>query len=192
AKALAVLKTLPDTPERTQHELDVQTALGPALMVIKGFAAPEVERAYARARALCQHVRESPRLFLVLWGLWLFYFVRGELQTTRELGEQLLTLAQHAGDPALLLQAHHALGPSMLSLGELAAAHGHLEHGIALYDPQHHRSHALLYGGHDPGVCCQYFMALVLWLRGYPDQALQRSHTALTLVHNLAHTHSLA
>jgi predicted ATPase len=137
-------------------------------------------------------MHKSLRLFQVLWGLWLFYFVRGELQTTRELGEQLLTLAYHIGDPALLLQAHHALGPTMLTLGELAAAHVHFAHGIALYDPQQHRSHALLYGGHDPGVCCQYFLALVLWLQGYPDQALQRSRTALTVVHGLAHPHSLA
>ena len=88
--ALELLKTLPDTPERAQQELTLQIALGPALMATKGYAAPEVEKAYTRARELCQQVGETPQLFPVLWGLWAFYLVRAELQTARELGEQLL------------------------------------------------------------------------------------------------------
>ena len=35
---------------------------------------------------------------------------RMELQTARDLGEHLLTLAQRVGDPALRLEAHYALG----------------------------------------------------------------------------------
>jgi predicted ATPase len=42
-KGLEVLKTLPDTTHRTQQELELQTTLGPALMVTKGAGAPEVE-----------------------------------------------------------------------------------------------------------------------------------------------------
>jgi len=80
-KGLEVLATLPDTPERTQHELDFQLTLGPALMVTKGMTDPDVERVYTRARALCQQVEETPQLFPALWGLWRFYTGRGELQT---------------------------------------------------------------------------------------------------------------
>src|SRR5262249_43540673 len=68
-KGLEMLKALPDTPERTRQELDMQAALGPALMATKGYGAPEVERAYARARELCGQVGETPRLLPVLWGL---------------------------------------------------------------------------------------------------------------------------
>ena len=102
-KGLEVLQTLPETTERTQQELVLQTTLGPALMITKGFAAPEVEHAYARARTLCQRVGETPQLFSVLRGLWQFYNGRGEYQTARELGEQCLHLAQHGsrhGTPA--------------------------------------------------------------------------------------------
>ena len=109
-----MLATLPDTPERAQQELALQTTLGPALMATKGYAAPEVEHAYARARELCQQVGETPQLFPVLWGLWYFYLARAELQTARELGEQLLTPGPAASaDPALLLEAHHALGDTL-------------------------------------------------------------------------------
>ena len=69
-KGLELLKTLPDTPERAQQELTLQIALGVPLMATKGYAAPEVEQAYARARELCQQVGETPQLFPVLWGLW--------------------------------------------------------------------------------------------------------------------------
>ena len=168
----------------------MQTTLGPALMVTKGQAAPEVLHAYARARELCQQVGETPQLFQVLRGLWYFYLHRMELRTARELGEQLLTLAQHVGDPALLLEAHYALGNTLNYLGEFAAAQAHFAQGIALYDPQQHRAHAFRYG-QDPGVFCRAYAAVTLWWLGYPDQALQRSHEALTLARELAHPFSL-
>ena len=56
SKGLEVLKTLPDPLQRTRQELDMQITLGSALIATKGFAAPEVLQAYARARELCQHV----------------------------------------------------------------------------------------------------------------------------------------
>ena len=93
-KGLELLKTLPDTPERAQQELTCKLPWALPLMATKGYAAPEVEKAYTRARELCQQVGETPQLFPVLWGLWVFYLMRGELQTARELGEQLLSLAQ--------------------------------------------------------------------------------------------------
>ena len=103
ATAVELLKTLPDTPERTQQELRLQTTLGPALMVTKGFGASEVKEAYARARALCQQVGEPPQLFWVIGGQWQQCLVQADYQTARELGEQLLSLAQRKQDPAFLL-----------------------------------------------------------------------------------------
>jgi predicted ATPase len=186
-RGLDVLKTLPDTPERAQQELDLQTTLGPALMVTKGMGTPEVLHAYTRARELCQQVGETPQLFQVLQGLWFFYLMRMELQTARELGEHLLTLAQQVGDPALLLDAHYALGNTLNYLGELTTAQAHFAQGITLDDRQQHRSHA----GLDPGVACRYYAGVTLWYLGYPDQALQRSHEALTLAQELAHPYNL-
>jgi predicted ATPase len=189
--ALELLKTFPDSPQRTQQELALQTTLGPALMATRGYGAPEVEKAYARARELCQQLGETPQLFPVLFGLWVFYNTRAELQPAQELAEQLLTLAQSVQDPALLLEAHLALGTTLFSLGELASAQVHLEQGIALYDPQQHRSLAFR-SGQDPGVFCRAFAPWALWYLGYPAQALQRSQEALTLAQELSHPLSLA
>ncbi len=116
---------------------------------------------------------------------------RAELQTTRELGEQLFSLAKRVQDPALLLEAHRVMGQTMFWLGEMAPARAHLEQGMALFDPQQHRSHAFLYG-QDPGVICRCFAAMPIWVLGYPDQGRQSIHEALTLAQELTHPFSLA
>jgi predicted ATPase len=189
--ALELLKTLPDTPERTRQELTLQVTLGVPLRATKSFAAPEVGQVYARARELCQYTGETSQLFPVLRGLWEFYELQAEYQMARELGEQLLTLAQHVQDPPLLLAAHNVLGDTLFWLGEFAVSREHLEQGITLYDPKQHRLHAFLYG-YDSGVHCLSFVPLVLWHLGYPDQALQRIREALTLAQELSHHFSLA
>jgi predicted ATPase len=192
AKGLEVLKTRPDTPERTQRELDLQVILGPTLIATKGWGAPEVEQAYIRARGLCQQVEETAQLFPVLWGLWVFYYTREELQQAHELGKQLLNLAQSVQDSALLLEAHLTLGYTLHTLGEFVSARAHLQQSIALYDPQQHHALAFLYSGVDPGMASLSIAAWALWMLGYPDQALQRSRDAVTLARKLSHPHSLA
>jgi predicted ATPase len=166
-KGLEVLQMLPDTPERARHELLLQTTLGSALMAIKGYAAPEVEQAYARARELCQQVGETPELFRVLVGLHMFYRQRAELQTSYEVGKRLITLAESIQAPEFLLVAHQALGTTLYFLGGFARARTHLEQGVELYDARQHRSYALLYG-QDQGVICLSTLARTLWTLGYP------------------------
>ena len=73
--AIDLLQKLPDSPERIQQEALLQLAVGPALPPAKGWAAPEVERAYTRARELCERLGDPPELFPVLFGLWIVYFV---------------------------------------------------------------------------------------------------------------------
>jgi tetratricopeptide (TPR) repeat protein len=127
----------------------------------------------------------------VLWGLFAFYLVRAEFKKARELAEQLFNLAERVGDPGLLLEAHLALGDASFFLGEPTVAREHWDKGIALYDPERHRSHAFVYG-HDPGVVCLAWAALGLWHLGYPDQALKRSDEAIALARKVAHPFSLA
>jgi predicted ATPase len=79
-KGLEALQTLPDTPERAQHELLLQTTFGPALAYSKSYGAPEVEAAYSQALKLCRHVGETPQLFVALMELYQFYLA---LDSTR-------------------------------------------------------------------------------------------------------------
>ena len=105
----------------------------------------------------------------------------------RRIAEALIALGERLGDRALRLEAHHAMAPTTLWMGEPEAARRHCEQGIALYDQEQHRSLAFLYGGHDPGVCCRMHSALALWMLGYPALALERSRSGLALARELAH-----
>jgi class 3 adenylate cyclase/predicted ATPase len=189
-KGLEVLGTLPDIPERAQQELGLQIALGPALMTTKGFLIPEVEHVYARAHALCQQVGDARQLFSTLWGLWYLHHVRGQLQRACEVGEELLDLARQLQAPEWFVVAHRTLGNSPFWRGEFGLAHTHLEHALALYDPQQMRDHAMRYGS-DTGVLCRVLGAVTLWLLGYPDQARQWSEVALTQAQGLRHAFTL-
>jgi predicted ATPase len=160
-------------------------------MSIKGYAAPEVERTYARAQELCRQIEEVPQLFQALWGLRRFYFMQGALPTARQLGEQLLTLAQKTQNSAFLLEAHEALGATLMFQGDFVYARAHEERGIDCYNPRQHHSLAFLYG-QDPGVRCLAYAAWIYWFLGYPEQARKRTAEALTLARKLAHPFSLA
>jgi class 3 adenylate cyclase/predicted ATPase len=190
-KGLKLLEALPEDRDRLELELEFQTMLGPTLMATKGYASPEVEKAYARAHELLESVKETPRFFPVLRGLLVNYLVRGELQHAQEVAEVCLGLADFEQDPAMLLEACRSLGVTLFCRGELAEARNNLLRCIELYDPEKHFPHAFVYG-HDSGVTAMANLAIVLWLLGYPEQALQRKEQALTLARKLSHAHSLA
>jgi len=190
-RGVEFLNTLPETPERTRHELNLRGTLGIALQANRGWGNPEVEKAYTRARDLCQKVKEPTQLFLVFFGLFQFHLTRAEYKTAYELTEQLLSLAQSTRDPALLVQAHGAMGVASFFLGELTAARTQFEQSKEYYDSHRHRNHAMTYG-QDPWVACQSSLAEVLWLLGYPDQALKRANESVAFAQELSHPFSLA
>jgi DNA-binding winged helix-turn-helix (wHTH) protein/predicted ATPase len=190
-RGLALLATLPETPARAQQEIDMQLALGPALMAAKGWAVPEVEQTYARAWTLCTQVGETPQLFPALLGLSRFYLTRGRLQTARELGQQMYRLAQQEGTLLHRLEAHAALGDTLFFLGEFAAARTYFDQGIALFDPTAERAETTRRNA-APGVRCLAIAANTLWCLGVPSQAIQRGDEALAQAQALAHPQSLA
>lgn len=190
-RSLDLLPALPATPERTSQELHLQVAMGAALAASKGFAAIEAGQAYTRARELARLASDTPQLAPVLLGLWVYYHVRAELQTARDLGGELLRLASQWQDAVLLNQAHHALGITSTDVGEFAAALDHLEQAVVSYTPAQHQTHTAL-SVYDTGAVCRAFAAHNLWYLGYPDQAAQRNDEALTLAAALAHPYTSA
>jgi class 3 adenylate cyclase/predicted ATPase len=189
-QGLKLLETLPETPQRLQREVNMYIALGASLIATKSYAAPEVGETYTRARQLCQHLEDPYQLVPALRGLVHYYNVRAELQTAQALGEQLLSLAQHAQDSAMLVAASRAGGTTLFWMGAVASAQIHFAQGIALYDPTQHRTSAFLYG-EDAGVICHSFAAWTLWYCGYAKQGMIRNDEALTLAQQRAHPLSL-
>ena len=189
--ALHLLERLPDTPSRKRQELSLLLALGPALMDVRGYGAPEVAATYARALSLCDEIGEPEQLFAVDLGLRIHYMSRAQHAKASELGERMLRMACDANDPGLLLEAHGALGVCRFFQGAFADARTHQEQALALYDPDRHQAHVFAHGV-DPGIRALNFLALTLWLQGYPDQALKRMQQGLALARKQAYGPTLA
>jgi class 3 adenylate cyclase/tetratricopeptide (TPR) repeat protein len=191
-QALPVLSELPESPETLARTTDVRLALATTLTQTRGPGSPEAEASYLCARELADRLGEPTRLYQALWGLWYVNLGRGQWPSARELGEQLLVIAQRENDTGRLLEAHHALWPTLVAIGEPTAALLHLEQGLGLYDPERHASQALLYGGHDAGVCCRFHLSWTQWVLGYPDRAAATMRDALGLAERLAQPTTLA
>ena len=190
-QGLALLATVPDSPERTRHELTLQLSLGELLMAAKGMASPEAGDVYTHAQALCDQGEETTQRFRVLWGLFVFHTAQARLPTGAALSQQLFELAQRQPDPVLVVAGHLAVGVVALFRGDLVIARTHLEQSVRLGDPWQPPTPPF-YGGYHPGVSILSWIAQILGGLGYGDQARQRCQEALGLARQLEHPPSLA
>jgi class 3 adenylate cyclase/tetratricopeptide (TPR) repeat protein len=186
-QALRIIAELPETPERLGEAADMSIALATSLVAVQGSGTHDVETAYLRAREIAERLGDATRLYPALWGLWFVSYNRGLYPAATERSAQLLSTAREGSDSGRLLEAHHACWATACSAGQSATAKTHAEYGLALYDPDRHRSQTVVYGGHDPGVCARYHLALVEWLLGFPDRALLSLRDAMRLAEELAH-----
>ena len=186
-KGVELVVELPDPVQRRDQELALLLALGPVLMMTVGAGTPEVARLYARALEICQDIPKSGLHFAARWGRWRAAM---DHRAGRDRADELLDLALELGDPAHLVQAHHCQWATLYMLGAHEECCRHADAGIALYDPELHRSHALLYGGHDAKVCALGERALSCWLLGRLNDSLASVRSANEWAESLDHVGS--
>ncbi|WP_027668900.1 adenylate/guanylate cyclase domain-containing protein [Rhizobium leguminosarum] len=191
-RGLEVVASLPSTEARLKREVHLQNAMGVAAMAVKGWGAPDVLHAFSSARKLCERLDDSKELFVAVRGEASYQLISGHLREADDLGRQCLRIAQSANDLSLLLEAHHQLWASKLFLGDYRAAEEHTSWGIANYDRERDHRLTYVYTGHDPGVCCRNYSSEILWVHGYPDQALDRVREAVSLAKRVSHSVSIA
>jgi class 3 adenylate cyclase/predicted ATPase len=190
--ALQLLEQISDTTERAAWELRILIALGPPLFITTRSAAPEIASVYSRARELAEQTGHSAELFQALWGLWMNRAMAGDTDGAAPLVDQLFALAQHQAGDELVLQAHHAAWTKAWLQGDLSTAMRSLEAGLPIYRSEAHARHALVYGGHDPGVCGHGTRGWISALLGRLEQALLEGNKTLSLGRSLSHHGSLA
>jgi predicted ATPase len=139
---------------------------------------------------LAERLGETSTLFPATWWLWRFNYLHEPLSTSLVLAEQCLSMAEKEHDTSLLLPAHYALGGTFLFRGDFIQARTHLKRGYAYYNPQKHQSLAFKYGT-DLGVWCLSYGAWSSWPPGYPDEALGKIETAISLAEKMSHPFSL-
>jgi class 3 adenylate cyclase/predicted negative regulator of RcsB-dependent stress response/DNA polymerase III delta prime subunit len=191
-RGLAAMAALAEGPARDGQELELQLARGLALFTAEGFGAAEALQAYTRARELAERRGDARQQFMAVYGLWQSANGAGNILECRSSSNRLQHLTADNADDELRLQAHHSAWATCLFSGEPAAAREHCEEGSRLYDPERHRLHRHLYGGHDPGACARYMGAQVYWVLGYPDKGSAGGSEALALSERIAHPFSFA
>jgi class 3 adenylate cyclase/predicted ATPase len=183
---------IPAVPEasRSRCELEVLIRLGPALVATQGFASPEVERVYARARELCEGGGDPRQLFAALGGLHVFHQSRAELAAGLPLARARLDLAARLAKPGLVAQVYESEATLRFWRGDHAESLRAIDAAFDHYDPVAARRLALEYGT-EVGVVCGAYAAQVLWFLGRPDEAVARMHEAVALARTIGHANTL-
>jgi len=174
------LESLPEGPQRQQLELGLQMIRGLALRSVKGWAAPELESTFTRARALCQQLGDPPELFPVLWNLAFFNMIRGDLALVRDQTSTLMRQAEQAGKPAFLMAVHHLAGVASEFIGDFAESSRLLERARDYHIPAQHETYNAMFGI-DPGMVARAMSSRPLWALGYPDRAMARCAETIAL-----------
>ena len=177
-QGLTVLGTLPETAARVDQEIRFHLALGRPLAATSGVGALQVGETYARLRQLCGHGEDRSLRFAALRGLRAFYTSRAEHHRAVEIGAEGLRVVQQTDDPTLLAEGHFNAGAPYLYLGQLHQAMNHFNLGLVRPGSVSQPTTAAALD-----VTCRSHMSIALWLLGYPDQAQQRRHEALTISH---------
>ena len=186
---LRLVAQLPPSPTRDVLELDLSLTLGWSMINVRGYAAVEVEQIYTRAAALCEPANRRDDLFRPLWGLAMCYLTRAEHGQVKVLADRILALAQESEEPPARATAHYMLGTVSVYTGEIGTARRHYLDGIAIGDA--HLGRSDLPDGRDPAITCRGQMGRVLWLLGYPDQAVAVSEVAMARATRSGQPHSI-
>jgi len=190
-KGLDQLALLPDTPERRRQELEFWSVLGTALQTVKGYAAPETGQAYARAIELWEQLGFPTEFLHIPFGQLRYHALRGELDQAQSLAEQLLRFGGQRHDSARLVLGHYSSGRNLMFTGRFEQSRLQLEKALALYDPISHRSLVHETGTHLQAVSLGY-LGIVIFILGYPNEAMARSSSAIAEDRRPTHPSSLA
>jgi class 3 adenylate cyclase/tetratricopeptide (TPR) repeat protein len=192
AQALSLLEQLAPGAERDRSELDLLILYGPQQMLSTGLVTKEAEQTYRRAQELSQGSNDEGLRFRALWGLWHINEFRAEWEPAYRQASNLSTIAGASGDESLALQAHHAQWSTAMFTGDLACALQHSDHGLAIYDEGRHKTHAQMFGGHDPGVCANLTAAVCQSIQGRFEEAERNAETGVALAEHLQQASSLS
>jgi predicted ATPase len=171
--------------------LNIQIALGKALIATQGHAASVTGETFARARELCDRLERPPQLVSVLHGQWTHALLRAELSSARRRAKELLDLGEVRGDAVLKVMGCRASGVTSFPLGEFHGTCDHLDRGLDLFDPAQRPLFAEL-SVDDVQVVMQYYSSWALLYLGYLDRARQRCDAALGEARRLGQVYTLA
>jgi predicted ATPase/DNA-binding winged helix-turn-helix (wHTH) protein len=172
-----------------RHEMKLRAAVAASLIFSRG-AAPETSMAYTRALEIAESLDDAEYRLRALWGLWAYHTATGRHRVALELAQRFDALAAERPDPNDRLSGEGMIGVSQHYLGDLSSARRHLEHMLVGYVTPDQTSHIIRFQT-DQRVVMSLFLARVLWLQGFPDQATRAAHSTVEDARAANHTISL-
>ncbi|HTB50005.1 MAG TPA: hypothetical protein VK701_03435, partial [Solirubrobacteraceae bacterium] len=171
------------------HELQLYSALGASLMYTKG-PAPETAAAWTRTLEIAQTLDDTEHRLRALWGLFPCRIRSGEYRAALALAQTFCSIAANSADPADLLIGDGMTGIALHHLGDQTGARRHIERQVNRYVAPDRRSHTVRFL-FDQRVTGRVFLARILWIQGFPDQAMRISRAILEDTRAIDHTVSL-
>ena len=168
--ALEAIALLPEGEDRDRQELVAQTAIGTSLISVHGYAAPETGAAYTRARLLSQRLGDKRGIYATLGGEFSYFFVRADQAMMRHLTQEAKAIADSLNDDALRQVERRLIGLSGMHFGDFAGSRAAMEAMVDSYVAERHRPPPVHYV-HDPKIYALAYLAVVVWIQGYPEQA---------------------
>jgi DNA-binding winged helix-turn-helix (wHTH) protein/tetratricopeptide (TPR) repeat protein len=175
---LVRLEGIASEPDRIRLELQLQLALGQALIAARGYTAEETTLAFGRAGELVESIGDTRQRYSVLYGIFVGHLIAGRIGLATPPIERMKQLATAESDKAYLCMVYRLRGSLSFFHGDLPAAHKELTQSIALYGPET-RERLALHFGPDSGAAAEIFLAMTEWLEGLPDSAQRSADNAL-------------
>jgi predicted ATPase len=192
-KAVQLQAQLPDSAERRRDAITLQVRLGVSLAALRGYAADAVGQAYGQARAQAAANAHCQDLLLPAhYGLWRFHLMRADYPRARQLGQELLDLAQQAGSDEFQAMGHRALASSMFYVGDFAGVHATTSLMLKTQAEVQQRVAAFRYDVVDAWITATSYRAWAEWMLGDEVAAQRDSLEALRAARALKHPFSLA
>jgi tetratricopeptide (TPR) repeat protein len=164
-------------------------ALGASLMHTKG-PVLETSRAWRSALKLAESFDNTEYQARALWGLYGCDIARGEGRSALAHARRFRSLAANSADPADLLIGDKIIGFVLHYLGDQADARLHIERMLDRHVAPLHQSHATRFQFDQP-MTARCTLSRILWLQGFPDQAIRTVQRALEDAGALDHAVSL-
>jgi predicted ATPase len=174
------LAALPAGSADARHEMKLQAALGASLNFTGG-TVREILIAWTSALDLAEKVGDIDYQLRALFGLWTH-----ETQLALAYARQFAALAV---TPADRLVGERMVGISSFHRGDHSDARQHLERVIA--DGSAHHSGSSIRFQFDEQLVARTFLALILWLQGFPNQATHMAEDAVERARAADHPNSL-
>ncbi|MDM0105030.1 adenylate/guanylate cyclase domain-containing protein [Variovorax sp. J22R24] len=180
AKAgLNLTEQIEDPQDNRSLRRALLSQLGHSLTATRGYAAPEVEQAFAEAMALCDDTTPPEDAYPVFRGSGTHYLVRGRIVRSEELAQSCIRLAERCGRLDLLIDALAFAAYPLTYLGRLDDSQEHLDRCLKLYMAE--KGNRFTYPNvQEPATAAWALMTTTAWLRG----DLQSAESAATALHD--------